>query len=550
MAPADQAAWGLSPKDGRSLTRFVERTRGHGFKLAVVEVATAGQRARVLAGLQGLLGDTPLLTVALDQLPGENLWDELRARFPAPPADGLLVLWGLEEAGNRTEVLMQQLNVQRDLFVRDLRVPWVLFLHPGLATRLRSRAPDFCDLAILWVDVPTPEPVRPMMEFARGAEDARAVAIPDAAMVSPLVLRALQALFSLRLDAATDLLSQYHVRGGGSLVSDWFALVAQAGLSRARSDYISARSQIQRALALAEENRSQWQRGVALLSLAEIEAEQGNLRIAQRLLREALNREQPEPENFQFTVLITLARVELALGHVTEARRYLLQAQQLVSGYDNPNALAMLVCERAEFEFMQGEIEEAYRLAAEGMLLAGRERKHALQIRCLRILIEIALEGNRIQEARRRLKRIQVLETRMGHSAGSPGTLRLRAKIELKLGHIAEARPLLQQVLRIQEASGDRQGHAAALAELASLESHIGNLESARRLLRESLKIANDIGWVAQQVSAMIMLGQCEFATGNESEGRRLVQQAVALLEKLGSPKLHQARAILASLKE
>ncbi|MEZ4268451.1 MAG: hypothetical protein R3F39_18960 [Myxococcota bacterium] len=170
----------LSPRGERALRRFIERLVDQGFRLAVVEVWTPVERQRLEAMARGVAADlgASVDTVDISALAGENIWRELHERFDSTPLPDLLLLWGLEEtAGSATEprpTVYQQLNIQRDSLTRDLAVPWILFVHPHAGKKLHEVAPDFADIATLWLEAP------------RGA-DQPAAAVPG---IDPLSIQA------------------------------------------------------------------------------------------------------------------------------------------------------------------------------------------------------------------------------------------------------------------------------------------------------------------------------------------------------------------------
>ncbi len=138
----------LSGVERRALIRFLEQGLDHGFRLAIVEAAGHVEREVILSGVAATIGPG-LLRVAIDELSGAriNLWKALQAPFSAAHNPRCLALWGLGSGSDWAS----QLNVQRDLFVRDFAVPWLLFIHPAARVPLLQAAPDFCDYAILWL---------------------------------------------------------------------------------------------------------------------------------------------------------------------------------------------------------------------------------------------------------------------------------------------------------------------------------------------------------------------------------------------------------------
>ncbi|MGH8634824.1 MAG: metallophosphoesterase family protein [Burkholderiales bacterium] len=156
--------------DAERLRRLLERSLGTGFKLAIIEAATPLKRQAIwgwvceqVAVLGGRSVEFDLSRLAEPRR--FNFWYTLIEHLdPQAQPDRKMVLgiWGVEEviyeeedcAGARW---LEQLNVQRDLFVRDLPFLWILFIHPRTRHVLKNTAPDFCDFASLWAEVAAPD---------------------------------------------------------------------------------------------------------------------------------------------------------------------------------------------------------------------------------------------------------------------------------------------------------------------------------------------------------------------------------------------------------
>ncbi|MCB9542276.1 MAG: hypothetical protein H6703_07505, partial [Myxococcales bacterium] len=151
----------LDPVDGRALSRLLSRTLGQGFRLVICEVASPRRQHHVTDWLAPEVAalDGRLRTLDVTAIPRENLWQSLREALADEPAEDLprlvLALHGFQQTGDpdrdNEEGLYRQLNVQRDLFVRDLPCFWVVFVHPYGSRRMQGIAPDFCDFASLWL---------------------------------------------------------------------------------------------------------------------------------------------------------------------------------------------------------------------------------------------------------------------------------------------------------------------------------------------------------------------------------------------------------------
>jgi len=147
----------LTPEDQNRLRRLFSRMLGRNFKLAIVETRFPMQRQHVIEWFGEQLPQAHFFEVDLGKLSGGNLWSALTEHLAWSdiPHKAILLFYGLENAKGGTlerPDIFQQLNVQRDLFVRDFPVPWLFFVHPESRQELNRVAPDFCDFAAVWVE--------------------------------------------------------------------------------------------------------------------------------------------------------------------------------------------------------------------------------------------------------------------------------------------------------------------------------------------------------------------------------------------------------------
>ena len=108
--------------------------------MAVVQNNSPTDRRKIITWIQETAALAPT-EINMAALPGDNLWHELgeKLTWDQPPQRGVLALWSLEETAeaftpDATPPVMQQLNVQRDLFVRDFPV-FLGVVHQSLSPR-------------------------------------------------------------------------------------------------------------------------------------------------------------------------------------------------------------------------------------------------------------------------------------------------------------------------------------------------------------------------------------------------------------------------------
>lgn len=143
----------LPDDDRHAFVRFLDFSSG-AFHIIGIEAYSSGARETILKFAQAQLPELSFEKIGVHELPGENLWMELQALERSMASNVCWVLWGFERLSSQKDEFhsfFRQLNVQRDLFVRDFPVPWLLFMHPNLARHLRTVAPDFCDFIPTWL---------------------------------------------------------------------------------------------------------------------------------------------------------------------------------------------------------------------------------------------------------------------------------------------------------------------------------------------------------------------------------------------------------------
>lgn len=193
----------LASQDRQALLRFVTWNLDRGFRMAVVEAESHAEREQILAPLLPLVGPR-VLQVDLAQLEGHNLWHELLTLYKES-APRLIVLSGVV-SGTEHDYL-RQLNVQRDLFTRDMKVPWIVLLHPAQRVPLLTIAPDFSDYVVLWIRKEQSAPTEGRNAPLEPPPELPSAPLPDS--VHPFLALAGFLVTAKQFDQAEDLLSQF-----------------------------------------------------------------------------------------------------------------------------------------------------------------------------------------------------------------------------------------------------------------------------------------------------------------------------------------------------
>ena len=229
--PAD-ASWAGAPDylndgDVQRLRKLFQRTIGRGFKMAFVETPTQRDADEVLDWLRPHFAeaDAKEYLVHLPTLLGPTtedrrlrttVWNALTQTIPVGEVSGeraVIVVRGIEDLlyidqQNRFD-LLQQFNVQRDLFVRDYPCFWLLLVHPRSRHHWYQVAPDFSDFVALWIEASTPEPATSVTRTVDLSPDVRSTgSVGFTPEDWPELLR--QAFDSISLSRYDEALDQIH----------------------------------------------------------------------------------------------------------------------------------------------------------------------------------------------------------------------------------------------------------------------------------------------------------------------------------------------------
>lgn len=552
---ADEPVHGPLPsRDLLALRRLLRRTLGRGFQLVVIEVEGAARRERVVAWLEefGASLDATLVEVDVEALVRENLWRELGEQLPEDPeqrARSILTLHGFEAAEHgqpdARAGLYRQLNVQRDLFVRDLGCVWVVFVHPHGSRQLQDIAPDFCDFASLWVRAPVGEGV--MQELSLGAGAAPSLSFGGVSD-NELLARANAALVRGDYAGARDSLARYEISCDASDRNHGWSLSLRSALELAVGQPIAAQETVQSALAWEQtqgtelgEARARRELGRVLAALgrfdeacAELERAltlvdrpvtverreglvaaalelgrvlrlQGQLDDAQRRIEEALDTSRGLSDDEQAWVSLEALRerglIDAGRGELARAseqfERALALARSMFASDDHPQAMGLLRS-LGRVRLRQGRFDEARELF-EGALASQRRLygtdAHPDVAVSLQNLAAVAARTGQLTEAREQLERAVAILTRAYGSDDNLelcGALNELATVLRAQGDHAGARPLYQRSLAIMERVYGADGHpalAVALYNLGKLLREQGEPQDAIPMLRRALEI-------------------------------------------------------------
>ena len=596
----------LSEADRRALTRFLEQSLDHGFRLVIIEASHHADREAILTEVALTVGPR-LLRLTIDELHGAdtNLWRALQEPFTTH-APRCLALWGFESASQSDWA--RQLNVQRDLFVTDFAVPWLLFIHPTSRVPLLQAAPDFCDFAVLWLrdDRTSSAPVASTVMHT----DDSLLASGTPSTANPLLQQARAALDTARFDAARDALSQFDLQPdhdvvdrvsrqlyGARLEREQGHLALAEALARDAQSILARQPPSANAQALMRVTIAEL--GICLLQSGRYEEAETLLRTTLPLVAQALGREHPdystflgnlgdvltrqgkyteaecvlrEPLAIQATlgrvhpsygpILNNLAAVLLAQGKFEEAEcivRESLQVKATTLGPEHPSYAASLH-NLASVLSAQGKYHESKRVLDE--VLALKEKvlgiEHPDYLRSLNNLATILLGQGKFMAAERILRAsLPGLERAVGREHPDySGSLHNLATILSEQGKYSEAERLIRESLALREKTLGRDfpGHGESLHQLADSLTNQGKYGEAERIGRESLSVLEKaLGPDHPRLCPVLAnLAVAVAHQGRTREGIRLLQRALHIGQTtLGAqhPTVQHMRNLLKQLQ-
>ncbi len=539
-----------SDEDRAVLLRFVRLAPDDEFRLAAVEVRAPSDRRALLGWLKRSMPQRHFHEVSLRSLPGSSVHEELRDHLAAlspRPAGLVLVLTDLEgtQEGTvgETPRLFAQLNVQRDLLVRDLKVPILLCSTSAALLKLRIAAPDFCDFfrTIVRTEAVAAEPMvsSPAMSGSSVTIGAQSLAEPD---WPPLLQEADQAIIRWEFDHALDLIAKHR------LIVDMREWELEVGLLEAEIN--GAREGLAAGLSACERLRT--------MPIA-----------ADRPVTQA-------------KILGQLAGYAVAEGRFDDAERFWTEAEALLQKVGSDSATWRFAIPRARAALVQGRVDEA-RVVAEGALERARfEGRKRVELEALSVIADLDVRRGDYTRAE------ATLRERVLPLADQLDDARARARAFARIASVIQTRGEIDEVLRIRREEelpvydrlGDARSRAATLGQIATTLHARGEVDEALRIRREeelpiyerlglaretahtNLQIANilldrhqieacadllkgrvlpvlerlrDEAWRA---TALGVLGVSERELGHSAEALRVFSEARDLAERIGHTAL------------
>ena len=544
----------LPADDVVRLSRLLERTFGRGFKLVILETASGAERDRVRAWLDSVARglDGCLLPVEVSGWHSGNPWVALGslAESDRPQTSRvLLALSGWEDVIYRDPSqpyrLLEQLNVQRDILVRDYPWFWLVLVHPRTRQLLQRVAPDFCDLATLWIEAEMPPAAPggyPRVRDSAVAEVGRTYRGPS--LGHRLLDQAMGALDFGFLNQAADLLGTYDATGPHPVEQRLARAIVTSRLMHGRGQTPEAWEHMGAALA-ASVPTDPAHRAVARQFHGLWAARLGEVARAERELRTAIAEFQTLDREWNAAdASADLAVILRQQGRLEEAQD-LLEAQSAAFRHlKDDRAQAVTRGFIADILQDRGETDQALRIRREEQLPVFEKLGDVRAVAVTRGQIADILQQRGETDEALRIWRDEVLPV-----FEKLGDVRFVAVTRGRIADILQQRGETDEVLRIRreeqlpvyEKLGDVHAVAVTRGKIADILQQRGETNEALRIWREEvLPVFERLGDVWYLLVGRAFLGLnllSRGAAGDREEAAELLNQARQAAEQLKIPE-------------
>lgn len=261
--------------------------------------------------------------------------------------------------------------------------------------------------------------------------------------------------------------------------------------------------------------------------LTRLEAEIDNLRAA---LRWFFSTGQPEEG---IALASSLTRFWATRAQVSEGWMWLER------GLAAPNALSSAIRARALSEgswltFLQGRLDDAQRLAADGLDLYREAADPDGIATSLDNLGELALTAGDYPAAIARLDESMAIWNSYDRRWNAAMSLITLACATLNLDEIDQSRAACHDARAIMDEAGDGRGSALAVVSLGWLELRQGNVDGASSLFHDALASFRQLGAYFESAEALEGLAAVADATGEQEQAIRHFTSAQELRKAIG----------------
>lgn len=239
-----------------------------------------------------------------------------------------------------------------------------------------------------------------------------------------------------------------------------------------------------------------------------------------------------------------------ARGRLAAGRRWLELFLALVPPETAVHARAKALNGAGMLAFLQGEVDEAFRLQSESVELARRLGDAAIEADALVGLARAAMLGDDA-EAMERYARAGLDVARAGGDDRRSGTaLHHVAEALRRRGRTDEAGPYYREAIALHTRLGDRRSVALETHNYGRLEIAAGRDDGGERKLRKSLRAALELGHQRLVAYCLLDLADVGVRRGPSARVARMVGAADELFASIGAALEPEYKALRARLGE
>jgi DNA-binding CsgD family transcriptional regulator len=231
-----------------------------------------------------------------------------------------------------------------------------------------------------------------------------------------------------------------------------------------------------------------------------------------------------------------LALVEFAAGNWPVAERYADEAYEILFQAERTGELGSKLFARALVRAHLGKVDDARRLAEEGIASAQQSGATHAVARNLGILGFLALSLGDLEAAREHLRpAYEALEPLQFTEPGFFRFLPDYVETLVGLGDLDEAERLVRWLAERGEATGRRWAIAVAARGQALVASARGEMENALREAQRSASLLADFGQPFELGRSLLVLGAIQRRANQRRRARESLSQALELFKRLGA---------------
>ena len=191
---------------------------------------------------------------------------------------------------------------------------------------------------------------------------------------------------------------------------------------------------------------------------------------------------------------VGLADVAIEEAKFDEAIGYLANAERFYTALRDPLGPAIVKSRQAIVAYWGERFDEARRLCEEGLASLPVGDGAVVRSRTLRLLTDIALDEDCLDEARAYCEEAQLANQVVNDQTETAAILYAQAKLDLFLGNYADALVSAEQSAQVYAAMGDRKASAIIQHMIGMLHSRLTHYDEARAATLVSMEIAHALG--------------------------------------------------------